>query len=245
MFTRATKDAAKLRLALIGPSGSGKTFTALSIAQHLGDRVALIDTEHGSASKYADLFRFDTAKITSFDPINYINYIEGSSGADGSISYDVLIIDSLSHAWKGKDGVLQQVDAAAKRNHGNSFGAWRDVTPKHNDLIDAMLRCPCHLIVTMRAKTKYAMEEVERDGRKKTVVRKLGMEAIQREGLEYEFDTRTFQFPNLGRSGRKSELLEPPSGRVCRLFQNGTFLNRTCIVESSGRFADGMGRPVV
>lgn len=52
-FQPATKRQAKLRLALDGPSGSGKTYSALAIAAALGERIALIDTEHGSASKYA------------------------------------------------------------------------------------------------------------------------------------------------------------------------------------------------
>src|SRR5262245_45143039 len=58
-FTRATKLEAKLRLALAAPSGAGKTYTALQLATHLSGPIALIDTERGSASKYADLFTFD------------------------------------------------------------------------------------------------------------------------------------------------------------------------------------------
>jgi ATP-dependent protease Clp ATPase subunit len=45
MFQKATKAQSKLRLALCGPSGSGKTYSALSIAQHLGSTIAVIDTE--------------------------------------------------------------------------------------------------------------------------------------------------------------------------------------------------------
>ncbi len=90
MFKRATKSQIKLRLALIGISGGGKTYSALSIASHLGKSIALIDTEHGSASKYADLFNFDTCKLSSFHPQNYIDAINAAKG-----SYDVLIIEVL------------------------------------------------------------------------------------------------------------------------------------------------------
>ena len=191
LFQKATKHESKLRLALIGPSGSGKTYTALAIAKAMAEqlpdldtaRIALIDSEHGSASKYADLFRFDTAKLDSFSPLAYVNYIRAAEDA----GYDIIIIDSLSHAWMGQGGVLDQVDQAAKRS-SNKFAAWRDVTPRHNALVDALLRCRAHLIVTLRAKTRYAMDEVEEGGRKRTVVRKLGMEAMQRDGIEYEFD---------------------------------------------------------
>ena len=53
-FTKATRKKARLRLALTGPSGSGKTMAALMIAKGLGGRVAVLDTEHGSASLYAE-----------------------------------------------------------------------------------------------------------------------------------------------------------------------------------------------
>lgn len=183
-FQRATKKQAKLRLALIGPSGSGKTYTALTLAQHLvpGGRVALIDTERGSASKYADLFEFDVQELESFHPQRYIEAIREAQAA----GYDVLIIDSLSHAWMGKDGALELVDKAAKRNpSGNSFAAWRDVTPLHNQLVDAMLATRLHVIVTLRSKMEYVQEK---DDKGKTVIRKVGLQPVQRDGLEYEFD---------------------------------------------------------
>lgn len=182
-FQRATKKQAKLRMALIGPSGSGKTYSALAIASHLGRRVALIDTERGSASKYADEFEFDVLELDSFHPQRYIDGIREAEQA----GYDVLIIDSLSHAWAGKDGALELVDRAAKRSQSNNtFGAWREVTPLHNALVDTMLQAKCHVIVTMRAKTEYVQERDEKTGR--TVIRKVGLQPVQRDGLEYEFD---------------------------------------------------------
>jgi len=182
-FRKATKQQAKLRMALIGPSGSGKTYTALKIATQLGDRVAVIDTERGSASKYADKFEFDVLELDSFHPQQYIDGIKAAE-AEG---YDVLIIDSLSHAWMGKDGALELVDRAARRMQSqNTFAAWRDVTPLHNALVDAMLQSRLHLIATMRAKTEYIVEKDERTG--KSVPRKVGLAPVQRDGLEYEFD---------------------------------------------------------
>ncbi len=49
-FQKAIRKKAKLRLALTGPSGSGKTYSALLLAKGIGGRIAVIDTEHGSAS---------------------------------------------------------------------------------------------------------------------------------------------------------------------------------------------------
>ncbi|HEX2679559.1 MAG TPA: ATP-binding protein [Polyangiales bacterium] len=198
-FKKATRTQAKARVALIGPSGSGKTYSALLMAITIaGDkRVALIDTEHGAASKYADMtdprsglqLDFDVLELDSFAPDTYVDAIEAAQKA----GYGVLVIDSLSHAWSGKDGALEQVDKAAKKSQsGNSFTAWRDVTPKHNRLVEAMAACDMHLIVTMRSKMEYVLEqiEVQRNGRTTTITqpRKVGLAPIQREGLEYEFD---------------------------------------------------------
>lgn len=179
MFQRATKKQSRLRMALIGPAGSGKTFTALSLAQSLGSQIAVIDTEHGSASKYSDLFAFDVCELTSFSPDTYIQAIRVAEQA----GYDVLVIDSLSHAWMGKDGVLEFKDRV-----GGGFNAWREATPLHNKLVEAILSTRVHVIATMRSKTEYIVEEYEDGGRKKSRPRKIGMQPVQRDGLEYEFD---------------------------------------------------------
>ena len=71
-FKKTFKSQAKVRIALAGPAGSGTTLTALNLAQAFGGRMALIDTEHGSASKYADSFDFDALHLTSFSPMMYI-----------------------------------------------------------------------------------------------------------------------------------------------------------------------------
>jgi hypothetical protein len=181
-FQKASKKQSRLRLSLIGPGGSGKTYTALRIAKHLGGRTALIDTEHGSASKYADEFEFDTLELRDFNPRTYVEAIHMAEEA----GYQLLIIDSLSHAWAGKGGALELVDnAAARSKSGNKWTAWRDVTPLHNDLVEAILQSPCHVICTMRAKTEYIQEK---DDQGKTRITKIGMQPVQRDGMEYEFD---------------------------------------------------------
>jgi len=181
-FKKATKTEARLRCALIGPSGSGKTYTALAIATRLCTRVALIDSERGSASKYADIFDFDVLELDSFEPSTYADAIKLAERE----GYDGLVIDSLSHAWMGKGGALDQVDRAAKRSQSsNSFAAWREVTPMHNALVDTILGSRAHVVATMRSKTEYVIEE---DSRGKKVPRKIGMAPVQRDGVEYEFD---------------------------------------------------------
>jgi len=180
-FKTATKAQAKLRLGLIGPAGSGKTMTALRIAHGLGGRVAVIDTERGSASLYAGErgLGFDVLELETYEARNFIEAI-GQAEAAG---YDVLIIDSLSHAWAGKGGILEFVDKAAKRSGGGSFAGWRDATPLHNQLVDAILGAKLHVICTLRSKVEHVIEQVNG----KTQVRKVGLQPVQRDGLEYEF----------------------------------------------------------
>ncbi len=182
-FVRATKERAKLRLALVGPTGSGKTYTGLLIAKHLakGGRVGVIDTERGSASKYAgDVADFDVLELETYSPLTYVKAINEAADA----GYPVLLIDSATHAWTGEDGALDQIDKKASGSLGK-FGAWREVTPMHRQLVDAMLGYPGHLIATMRAKTEYLIEE-GKNGKKS--VRKIGTAPIQRDGISYEFD---------------------------------------------------------
>jgi hypothetical protein len=180
-FARATKKAAKGRVAIDGPSGSGKTYTALTIATVLGDRIAVIDTEHGSASKYADLFEFDTLHLHRYSPQILIDALAAAADA----GFQVVVVDSLSHFWMGTDGMLEQVDKAAKRAGGHGMSGWKELSPVERNMVEAMLGYPGHLIATMRVKTDWVEGE---NARGKRQMMKVGTKAVQREGLEYEFD---------------------------------------------------------
>lgn len=184
LFTKAVKAEAKLRLAISGPSGSGKTYTALNVAQHLTDKpVALVDTEHGSASKYADLFSFDVLQLDPpYHPDRFLEAIRDATKA----GYGVVILDSLTHAWNGTGGLLDIVDEIAKKDrNSNSFAAWKKATPIQNGLIDGLLGSDIHIIATMRSKQDYVQDK---DDNGKTVIKKMGMNPIQRDGMEYEMD---------------------------------------------------------
>lgn len=180
-FEEATKDAAKARIALTGPAGAGKTYTALMLAFALGEKVAVVDTERGSASKYVGRngWRFQTLKPISFAPLSLVDHLGKAAGA-GS---DVLIIDSLSHYWEGTDGMLEQVD---RRSGASKFtSGWKVVRPEERRMLDAILAYPGHIIVTLRSKQEYVLETNDRG---KQEPKRVGMKPIQRDGVEYEFD---------------------------------------------------------
>ncbi|AGT12177.1 AAA-ATPase [Mycobacterium phage Jabbawokkie] len=180
-FKPATREASYARIALSGPSGSGKTYTALALGTALADKVAVIDTERGSASKYVGLngWQFDTVQPDSFSPLSLVELLGLAAGGE----YGCVIVDSLSHYWMGVDGMLEQADRHAVR--GNTFAGWKEVRPDERRMIDALVSYPGHVIVTMRSKTEYVIEENERG---KKTPRKVGMKPEQRDGIEYEFD---------------------------------------------------------
>jgi len=181
-FKRAVKYDAKLRLAISGPAGAGKTYTLLELAKQLGGPIAAIDTEHGSMSKYADQFEFDVEELSSFDPLIIPERISQAAEA----GYRSLIIDSLSHFWNGKDGELDQVDrVTARSKSNNSWAAWREVSPKHNAMVQAIVSAPIHILVGMRVKTQWLIQ-TGKDG--KMEPKRIGLESIMRDGVEYEFD---------------------------------------------------------
>lgn len=182
-FHKAVKQNARARVAIDGISGGGKSYTMLTLATALAGphgRIACIDTEHGSLSKYADIFEFDSAEPDSYT----MDYLLGQLSYAEENGYAVFCVDSLSHFWMGKDGALEYVDNAKKRTRDQMEG-WKQFRPHERAMVDRFISSPCHIIVTMRVKTDYE-EQVDSQGRKKRV--KVGLAPVQREGLEYEFD---------------------------------------------------------
>lgn len=177
---KAERKKAKLRLGLAAPSGAGKTYSALLLAFGLGGKIGLIDTEHGSGDLYAHLGDYDIIPIEA--PYTVAKYLEAVKAFEAE-GYNVVIIDSLSHAWAGDGGLLDKQGKIADRGV-NSFAAWRTITPEHNQLVDAMLQSPCHIIATMRAKQDYVLETNDKG---KQQPKKVGLAPVQREGMEYEF----------------------------------------------------------
>lgn len=174
---QSERKRAKIKMALQGASGTGKTYSSLLIAQGLtnGDlsKVAVIDTENGSADLYAHLGNYNVLTMTPpFTPENYIKAIEVCENA----GIEVIIIDSISHEW---DELLDFHSKLA----GNSFTNWAKVTPRQKAFVDKILQANAHIIATMRTKQDYVLNQ--KDG--KYIPEKVGLKSVQRDGLDYEF----------------------------------------------------------
>lgn len=178
MLRKATRKKAKIRLGLSAVSGGGKTYSALQIAKGLcgdWDKVAIIDSENGSADLYAHLGDYNVLPISApFTPERYIESIKACEKA----GMEVIIIDSISHEWNGKGGCLEIVESL-----GGKYQDWARVTPRHQAFLDAITQSSCHVITTVRRKQDY---EMSKDNNGKTKVEKKGLAEVTREGFEYE-----------------------------------------------------------
>lgn len=188
---------AKIKMALQGSAGSGKTYSSLLLAQGLtnGDltKVAIIDTENGSADLYAHLGQYNVLTLTPpFTPESYIQAIEVCQRAN----MEVIIIDSISHCW---DYLLDFHSNLT----GNSFANWGKITPRQKAFVDKLLQSETHIIATMRTKQDYVLNQ--KDG--KYTPEKVGLKAVQRDGLDYEFtlvfelDIKHFSLASKDRTG--------------------------------------------
>ncbi|MCD9584775.1 AAA family ATPase [Tenacibaculum maritimum] len=170
---------AKIKMALQGSAGAGKTMSALLLAKGLTNnklqKVAIIDTENGSADLYSHIGNYNVLTLQQpFSPEQYIKAIDICLSG----GMEVIIIDSISHCW---DFLL---DYHSKLG-GNSFTNWNKITPRQKAFVDKILQSPVHVIATMRTKQNYILDY--KDG--KFIPKKMGVKAIQRAGIEYEFTT--------------------------------------------------------
>jgi hypothetical protein len=177
---KAERKKVFLRLNLSAPSGAGKTYSALLMAHGLTDdwsKVAVIDTENGSASLYSHLGDFNVIDLVPpFSPERYSQAIQ--TCIDGGM--EVIIIDSSSHEWSGPGGCLEMNDKLASAKYkGNTWSAWSETTPRHEAFVNKVLHAAAHVITCTRSKTETVMGEDRK-------VKKVGMKDIQRDGWEYE-----------------------------------------------------------
>lgn len=185
MFKKAEKKQCKLRMGLFAPSGGGKTYTSLLLAKAFGSKIAFIDTENESSTKYIGeqgIPEFDIAAMTyEGNAAKYVRDMIACINA-AQDEYDCIVIDSLTHAW---EATKDEVDAAAKRMRtANTFAAWREGSTLWGNLLKAILLCRTNIICCARSKMAY--EQTTESGKKK--VNKVGLAPELRDGMEFEFD---------------------------------------------------------
>ena len=173
---QSERTQARIKLALQAPSGAGKTYSALLLAKGIlnGDfsKVAIIDTENGSADLYAHLGDYNVISLRPpFSPEKYIEAIDVCLKG----GMEVIILDSISHAWE----FLIEYHSSMP---GNSFTNWGKITPRQNAFINKILQSDAHFITTMRTKQDYVLNQ--KNG--KFVPEKVGLKAVQRDGVDYE-----------------------------------------------------------
>ena len=173
---QSSRTQAKIKLALQGCSGSGKTMSALLLAYGITNnwgKIAVIDTEFSSADLYAHLGNYNVLSLgETFTPEKYIEAISVCEKAD----IEVIIIDSISHCW---DYLIE----FHGNMQGNSFANWSKITPRQNAFVQKILSSPTHIIATMRVKQDYVLNE--KNG--KFIPEKVGLKAVQRDNVDYEF----------------------------------------------------------
>lgn len=188
----AVKEQLYLKMALAGPSGSGKTYTALSILVNLllelgiDQKPVLVDTERGSAKLFAnDPWKFDHVQ---FDPPYVAEDLIDLLKDLVKSGHKAIIIDSATHFWNSEGGLIEMADTKANTKfRGNTFNAWSEVTPVYRKLMDTVLWMPAHTVFCMRSKQEYSQETyIDKNGRQKTSITKLGMAPEMRVGTEYE-----------------------------------------------------------
>lgn len=173
---KSNRRQAKIKMALQGPAGSGKTYSSLLIAKGLlngrFEKVAVIDSEKGSSDLYADLGNYNVLALDDYSPEKYIQAIDLCEKE----GMEVIIIDSITHAWE----YLLDYHGSLS---GNSFTNWNKITPRQRAFVERILNSSCHVIATMRTKQDYVLNQ--KDG--KYIPEKVGLKAVQRDGVEYEF----------------------------------------------------------
>jgi len=185
-FKKAVRENIFVKVCTIAASGGGKSYgnlrMATGFAQALSkktgeeERVAYIGTEGSRDKYYASEFDYDLLQLKGdFSPETYYDALE--EAIDGG--YKVIIIDSITPEWVGKNGCLE----IHSKIPGNSYTAWNKVTPRHNKFMDKILDSETHIFVTVKGKDKYVMEEVNG----KQVIKKLNLGYQQRDDLEYLF----------------------------------------------------------
>ncbi|GKV65481.1 hypothetical protein NCCP2331_16340 [Sporosarcina sp. NCCP-2331] len=193
----ARREKQKAVIGFIGPSGSGKTVSALRLAygmmkeaypdadeKELWSKIGVADTEHKRALLYWNE-QFGDMRVGEFLHIDFTppyttDRYNAAVQALKKTGCEVIIVDSLSHNWQGKGGIIE----THSNMTGNSFQNWGKLSSETTSLIETLTTNNVHVICTMRTKTEYVVELNEHG---KMAPRKVGTKPVQKDEFEYEF----------------------------------------------------------
>jgi hypothetical protein len=215
-FEDAQRLQCKASIMIEGLPGKGKTGLALLMGYYLSgkdwSKVFHIDTENKSANLFVDIAasdgdkfgKFKVGQLTSeigFKPSNFLAFRDAAIQAGA----DVVIEDSISHAWQYKGGVLDILNDVKSSGNNlyakDSYAAWGapEVVKEKNNLLNLIRDHRTHVITTVRVKEK--MEYVQGDDGKMKL-QSLGEQQIQQGDLKYEPDlVLQMQSPGSNKSG--------------------------------------------
>ena len=204
-FETMEKIQSKLSVAIFGPSGSGKTTSAIKLAMGIRDKLypnekledigLFIDTERRSSTKVVGRNvggeTLEALQLYCFEPpydieklYNLITY------ATDEAKKKIIIIDSATAFWSGKDGILENVAELDVKlaESKKMYGAWseKEIINKKNLLKNIMTNEKAHLIVCFRAKTEYVMEP---NYKGKLTPKAVGLKEDMQSDVRYEFDS--------------------------------------------------------
>jgi hypothetical protein len=135
-----------------------------------GNEIIGIDAESGSMSSFADTHRYaELLWKAPFDPRELTLTIRDL--ANGIAQDGVIIIDSGSRFWNGPGGTLDMANNPGRAGWDAQFA-----------LVNEILNAPCHVIVCLRAKLTYELE----DGPERKGVAKFGLGPVQSDDFEYD-----------------------------------------------------------
>jgi hypothetical protein len=182
---KAVRRALPMQIAFYGPSGSGKTFSALKFAAGLagpGGKVAVIDTERGRASLYADNKKiladlpngFDVVELDApYHPERYIKALDVVEDA----GYRVCLVDSASDSWDGPGGCCDI--AEANKNMWTKPKMWNKKFMTRMQLSDMHIIC----LLKAQEKTKIIDKAKSETGKQEYI--DLGVLPICEKGFFY------------------------------------------------------------
>ena len=201
-FQEATREQSKASILIEGLSGKGKSGLALLLGYYLAGedwtKVFDIDTENNSVNLFAGINssagvpfgQFKHGNFTpdmKYKPTHYLEFKEAAirSGAE------VVINDSISHAWSYEGGILDRIAELKKQNkryEKDSYAVWGDdeIMNEKQKLFQLFRDHRVHMIATVRVKEK--MEYQYNDSKGKNEMVSLGEQEIMQADVKYEPD---------------------------------------------------------